>query len=211
MIGTEMTDMWPAIQAEREACADLFETLTPEQWASPTWNTGWNVRQVAGHLIASTRQSPLVFFGGLVQAGFSFNKMVDEAARRIGAAATTALVSEMRSGALRRNHPPGPVAAMLGEMVVHGEDIRRPLKIARQYPEETLVMVADFYKGSNLLIGAKRRIAGLRLRATDSSWSNGDGPEVSGALVSLVVAMTGRTQAYAALSGEGVAILAGRP
>jgi len=41
---------------------------------------------------------------------------------------------------------------MLGEAVVHGEDIRRPLGLSREIPEETLVAVADFYKGSNLLI-----------------------------------------------------------
>jgi hypothetical protein len=100
---------------------------------------------------------------------------------------------------------------MLGEAVVHGEDIRRPLGMSREIPEETLVTVADFYKGSNLLIGAKRRIAGLSLKATDASWTNGDGPEVSGPLASLIVAMTGRREACADLSGEGVAALAARP
>ena len=119
------------------------------------------MRDVAGHLVASTRQSPVVFFSGLAKAGFSFDKMVDAAAKRIGAADTTSLAAEMRSGAIRRNHPPGPATAMLGEMVVHGEDIRRPLGLHRDYPEETLVTVAKFYKGSNLIIGAKRRIAGL--------------------------------------------------
>ena len=83
--------------------------------------------------------------------------------------------------------------------------------LAREIPEETLVTVADFYKGSNLLIGAKRRISGLRLKATDASWSNGDGPEVSGPLALLVVAMTGRREAYSQLAGEGVATLAARP
>jgi uncharacterized protein (TIGR03083 family) len=211
MIGTTMSDVWPAIQTEREACADLFEALTPQQWASDTWCQGWNVLDVGAHLVASTRQTPVVFFTGLAKAGFSFNKMVDEAAKRIGAAGPASLCGQMRSGALRRNHPPGPVTAMLGEMVVHGEDIRRPLGLHRVYPEETLVALAEFYKGSNLLIGAKRRISGLRLKATDSSWTSGDGPEVTGPLASLVVAMTGRKQVYADLSGEGVVTLAGRP
>ncbi|MGA3353954.1 MAG: maleylpyruvate isomerase family mycothiol-dependent enzyme [Acidimicrobiales bacterium] len=205
-----MSEVWPMIQTEREACAELFATLTPEQWAADTWCKGWTVRDVGAHLIASTRQSPVVFFSGLAKAGFSFDKMVDADAKRIGAAGTDALAVEMRSGAMRRNHPPGPVTAMLGEMVVHGEDIRRPLGLRRDYPEETLVTVADFYKGSNLIIGAKRRISGLRLKATDASWATGDGPELSGPMASLVVAMTGRRGAYADLSGEGVSTLAGR-
>ena len=55
--------------------------------------------------------------------------------------------------------------------------------------------MADFYKGSNLLIGSKNRIAGLTLRATDADWSHGTGPEVQGPILSLVLAMTGRTVA----------------
>ena len=202
---------WPKIQAEREACADLFASLTPEQWASATWCKGWTVRDVAGHLIAATEQSPVVFFSRLGRAGFSFDKMVAADAKRCGAGDPASLVELMRAGALRRNHPPGPLTAMLGEAVVHGEDIRRPLGISREIPEETLLTVADFYKGSNLLIGAKRRISGLRLKATDASWSNGDGPEVSGPLALLVVAMTGRREAYSQLAGEGVATLGARP
>ncbi len=205
-----MSDDWPKIQAEREACADLFESLTPEQWSSDTWCKGWTVRDVAGHLIASTEQSPAVFFSRLAKAGFSFNKMVATDAKRYGSGDLSNLAALMRAGALRRSHPPGPLTAMLGEAVVHGEDIRRPLGVSREIPEETLVTVANFYKGSNLLIGAKRRISGLRLEATDASWTNGDGPEVSGPLVSLVLAMTGRRGAYADLSGGGVATLAAR-
>ena len=205
-----MSDDWPKIQAEREACADLFESLTPEQWSSDTWCKGWTVRDVAGHLIASTEQSPAVFFSRLAKAGFSFNKMVATDAKRCGSGDPSNLAALMRAGALRRNHPPGPLTAMLGEAVVHGEDLRRPLGVSREIPEETLVTVANFYKGSNLLIGAKRRISGLRLEATDASWTNGDGPEVSGPLVSLVLAMTGRRGAYADLSGGGVATLAAR-
>ena len=211
MLGPTMSDVWPKIQAEREACADLFESLTPEQWTSASWCQGWSVREVAGHLIAATEQSPVVFFARLAGAGFSFDKMVAADAKRCSSGDPSRLAAQMRAGALRRNHPPGPATAMLGEAVVHGEDIRRPLGMSREIPEETLVTVADFYKGSNLLIGAKRRISGLRLEATDASWTNGDGPEVSGPLVSLVLAMTGRRGAYADLSGGGVATLAARP
>ena len=70
--------------------------------------------------------------------------------------------------------------------------------------------MADFYKGSNLLIGSKRRIAGLTLRATDADWITGAGPEVSGPIVSLVMAMTGRKVADDDLTGEGVATLRSR-
>jgi hypothetical protein len=51
----------------------------------------------------------------------------------------------------------------------------------------------------------------LRLRATDSDWAHGDGPEVSGPMISLVLAMTGRKGAHSDLTGEGLTILAERP
>jgi hypothetical protein len=82
--------------------------------------------------------------------------------------------------------------------------------MSREYPEEALTRVADFFKGSNLLIGAKRRIAGLTLRATDTGWTTGSGPEVTGPHLSLVLAMTGRSAALADLSGEGLATLRSR-
>jgi hypothetical protein len=99
---------------------------------------------------------------------------------------------------------------MLGEAVIHPADIRRPLGMSREYPEEALTRVADFFKGSNLLIGAKRRIEGLTLRATDTGWSTGSGPEVTGPHLSLILAMTGRSAALADLSGEGLGTLRSR-
>jgi hypothetical protein len=99
---------------------------------------------------------------------------------------------------------------MLGEIVVHSDDIRRPLGLTHHSPEAALVAIADTWKTSNLLIGSKRRIAGLELRATDTSWSHGTGPLVSGPLQSLILAMTGRKGALPDLSGEGVEILKAR-
>jgi hypothetical protein len=61
------------------------------------------------------------------------------------------------------------------------------------------------------LIGAKRRIAGLRIHATDADWFHGEGPEVSGPLTSLILAMTGRKGAHQDLTGEGLTVLSGRP
>jgi hypothetical protein len=95
-------------------------------------------------------------------------------------------------------------------VLIHAEDIRRPLGITHTYADGAGARVASFYKGSNLVVGAKKRIAGLHLQATDADWSNGEGPEVSGPIVSLVLAMTGRKEALADLTGEGVATLSSR-
>jgi uncharacterized protein (TIGR03083 family) len=119
-------------------------------------------------------------------------------------------LAHLRSHLKDTTHPPGPVEAMLGEAVIHPADIRAPLGIAHEYPEEALIRVADFYKGSNLIVGAKRRIEGLTLRATDTGWTTGSGPEVTGPHLSLILAMTGRSAALAELAGPGVDTLKSR-
>jgi hypothetical protein len=88
-----------------------------------------------------------------------------------------------------------------------GRTFRRALGIRHDYSTESVTQVADFYKSSNLIIGAKRRIDGVRLVATDTEWSHGSGPEVSGPIVALLLAMTGRKAALGDLSGDGVATL----
>lgn len=205
------SDIWRYIGSERSDLADAWESLTPEQWSAGSWCEGWSVQDVAGHLVASAEQTPPNFFKEFARAGFKFNVFAERGAKRCASAGTHELVRRLRARTTTRNHPPGPSSAMLGEVVVHGQDIRRPLGMTHRSPEPALLMVADAWKKSDLLIGSKSRIKGLRLTATDATWTHGDGPEVSGPLQSLVLAMTGRKQAIADLSGDGIALLANRP
>jgi uncharacterized protein (TIGR03083 family) len=158
-------------------------------------------------MIATSYMTVGSFYTSLLKAGFRFNAMTDRLMTENRDGDSAELAGRLRAKAGGPNHPPGPTVAMLGEAVVHGEDTRRPLGVARHIPEATLVTVADFFKKSNLLLGSKKRIAGLRLTATDAEWTHGDGPEVSGPMASLLLAMTGRTQAIADLSGEGTETL----
>ena len=204
------SDPWPLIHGEREALADDLASLTDEQWATASLCPDWSVRDVLGHVIATAKMTPGAFVTGLARAGFRFNDMSN---LRIAAEATAAPadgLAELRRHLTDTTHPPGPVETMLGEAVVHGEDIRRPLGIKRAYPPEAVTRSADFFRRSNLLIGSKRRIAGLRLRADDLEWAAGTGPEVTGPALSLLMAMTGRAAALDDLSGEGVAALRSR-
>jgi uncharacterized protein (TIGR03083 family) len=204
-------DVWPTIHGERAALIADLEPLTDTQWDTPSLCADWTVRQVLGHMTATAEMTPGKFFGKFVGAGFNFNKMAakDVTAHVTGTPADTLARFKAQSNAT--THPPGPIEAMVGEAVIHSEDIRRPLGIARSYPTEVLAAVADFYKGSNLIVGTKKRIAGLTLEATDTEWSTGSGLKVSGPLLSLILAMTGRHAIIDDLSGEGVATLKERP
>lgn len=201
---------WPTIHAQRQALAADLAGVSDEQWKTPSLCAGWTVQDVAGHMVATARMTPPRFFGHFIGAGFNFDKMAakDVAAETSGGPAAT--LAALREVTRRTTAPPGPIDAMLGEALVHPEDIRRPLGIKHEYPTDAVVRVLNFFKKSNLIIGSKNRIDGIALRATDADWSYGSGPEVSGPAHSLLMAMTGRKEALADLSGDGVDTLRSR-
>ena len=201
---------WPLIHAERAALATDLESLDDAGWATASLCSGWSVRDVLAHMTATAKMTPPKFFAKLAASGFRFNAMTAKEIAHEETGTPTQGLAEFRGLIDATNHPPGPVEAMLGEAILHSEDIRRPLGIRRDYPTGAVVRVGDFFKGSNLLIGAKNRIAGLTLKADDTEWSTGSGPEVTGPILSLVMAMTGRQAALDDLSGAGLETLRGR-
>jgi uncharacterized protein (TIGR03083 family) len=201
---------WPLIHAEREALIADLADLDDARWKTPSLCLGWSVRDVLGHMTATARMTPGRFFTSLAGAGFRFNTMAAKDISRETAVSPAEGLAAFRGLAGATTHPPGPVEAMLGEAIIHSEDIRRPLGLHREYPEAAVARVATFFAGSNLLIGGKRRVTGLRLRAVDADWSIGDGPEVSGPGISLALAITGRSAALQDLSGDGLTTLAAR-
>jgi uncharacterized protein (TIGR03083 family) len=201
---------WKLIHAERQHLADTLEGLSPEQWATPSLCAGWSVQATAAHILAGAEQTPLGFLSGLATSGFRFNTLMQRDVQRLGALAPSVLVDRLRARTTTTNHPPAPVGAMLGEIVVHGEDIRRPLGLHAQITTDATVGCLELYKGANFPVGAKKRIAGLRLVATDVTWSHGSGPEVTGPALSLVMVMAGRAAGLKELTGGGVAALGSR-
>lgn len=206
-----MADVMSAIHAERKALAADLEGLTPEQWSTKSLCPEWTVQDVVAHLTATAKISPPQFFVKMIGSGFSLKRLQTKDIAVEKGASPAETLSRFNAEVTSTKHPPGPNESWLGEAVIHSEDIRRPLGIKHDYPVEDLVQVANFYKGSNLIIGTKKRIAGLKLGATDVDWSTGEGPEVAGPMLSLVMAMTGRKPALADLSGPGVATLQSRP
>jgi uncharacterized protein (TIGR03083 family) len=204
------SDPWPIIHEARRALAADLEGLTDAQWATPSLCAGWTVRDVLGHMTATAKMTPPKFLAHMAAAGFRFNAMAaKDATAEAGSSGADAL-ARFRSRLTSTNHPPGPVEAMVGEAMLHPEDIRRPLGITYAASPEGLMRAADFYKGSNLLLGTKKRIDGLTLKASDVQWSHGSGPEVSGPMLDLLLAMTGRRAGLANLSGPGLSTLQSR-
>src|SRR5437867_5521557 len=121
------TGPWPTIQAERKALADDLESLADERWATPSLCGGWSVRDVLAHMTATAEATGLNFLPKLAGAGFSLNKLSNKeiAERTKGSPRQT--LDHFKSIITSTKHPPGPVLTWLGEVIVHGEDIRRPL------------------------------------------------------------------------------------
>jgi uncharacterized protein (TIGR03083 family) len=205
-----MSDIWTTVSAERGALADDLANLTPAQWDTRSLCSEWTVRDIVAHLSATASLNPATFFFNMAKAGFNFDRFANGQIGRHRGPDPAATLSEFRGLQNSTSAPPGPKTSWLGEVVVHGEDVRRPLGISHAYPPDAVRQAIDFYKGSNMLIGSKNRIAGLALHATDHDWQHGQGETVEGPLLSLLLAMTGRPAACDDLTGPGVPTLRSR-
>jgi uncharacterized protein (TIGR03083 family) len=201
---------WAMIHSERKALAAVIDDLTAEQWAAASLCTGWTVGFLAAHVLAGAEQTTGHFLGGMAATGFRFNALMERDARSRARLSPRQVADRLRLRTTTTNHPPAPVMAMLGEVVVHGEDIRRPAGATAAVADDAVNACLQMYTAASFPVGGKKRIQGLRLVTTDTGWSYGAGPEVSGPAMSLLLAMTGRAAGIGDLAGDGAAVLGGR-
>jgi len=197
------------VNDERSALAEDLRGLTAEQWSTLSLCSSWTVRDVACHLAAEEAIGLPRMLGKIAAAGFSAARASDRDIARWRPRADSDIIAHATSPGLRgafKLQPPGA----LSEVFLHSQDIRRPLGLSRQHPTDCLVAMAETLATKPVGTGAKKRIKGLRLRATDVDWSHGDGPEVTGPAEALILAAAGRRAALADLAGEGKETLAAR-
>ena len=207
--GTVRSDLWRVIHTERAALVDDLAGLTPEQWAKPSLCGGWNVHDVVAHLAATATLSLPRFAKEFLLAGFSSGRIVDQqvaAGRRQDPSQT---LSALRSAIPSTVSPPQPTITRIIEIIVHGEDIRRPLHIGHDYSTTHIAEALDYLRRDRNS-GAKARLAGLHLHATDTDIAAGTGPSVEGPAVPMLLAATGRSIALAELRGPGAQTLKDR-
>jgi uncharacterized protein (TIGR03083 family) len=201
---------WQLIHEERSAIADTLAALTSSQWAEPSLCGAWSVQVAAGHILAGAEQTRANFMKRMLANGLRFNTMMDRDARRIGTLPPSEIITRLRATTTTTNRPPAPVMTMLGEIVVHGHDIRGAIGEPSTTNPEAIAACLQMFSGANFPVGTKKRIGGLRLVATDAGWTHGTGDEVSGPGISLLMAMTGRRGGHDGLSGDGLAVLRSR-
>jgi len=205
--------MLDEIARERIAVADLVDTLTPEQLATPSLCGSWTVHQVAGHLLMPLQTSSLALAVAGLRARGDFDRANDQLTRSFAARPIGEISAGLRAQARNRFHPPifgleGPLA----DLVLHGQDIRRPLGLPFAFPEAAVRPTLVHLVAPRARFGfvPRGRLDGLRLEATDLDWSHGAGELIRGPGASLAYAMSGRPAAFAELDGPGVAVLAAR-
>ncbi len=203
-------NQWPLIRAERVALIADLEALPEAAWSTQSLCSAWTVRDVLAHMTRTATMTPGRFIGRLAGTGFRFDAMNAKGVQAEFGSAPAGTLSAFRANLDRTTAPPGPLDAMVGEVIIHSQDIRKPLGIQHAYQPEALTLVGNFVIRGNLLLGGKRRATGLKLTATDVDWTRGDGPEVRGPLGSIILALTGRKAGLGDLSGDGLATLTER-
>ena len=208
-----MDDAFAMIAVQRRAVADVLSSLSDEQWATPSLCSGWTIRQVAAHLTMPFKVTMPSLLWRMVKVKGDFNRLSDEFAKAEASSPVASLVATLRANAEHRFTPPGfGPEAPLTDIVVHGLDIGVPLANTPPLPAEHANAALEFLMSPKATRGflPKGRVAGLRFESTDSGWSAGSGPTVTGSAASLLLAMTGRRAGLEGLSGDGAGELGRR-
>ena len=208
----DIETQWAHVETERGSLAALLAGLGPEQWEAPSLCSEWRVRDVAAHLAMTPAGAPSTWqiVSGLARArgnlwGFGRDVAVAWSAGR----STAEIVEVLDRDAGSRQMPVVTNAHnMLLDVLVHGQDIAVPLGIDRPVPPDAGVAAFHRIWSMGWPFRARKRLAGLRLVATDAELTVGDGPVVRGPLAALLLLTTGRTAAARErLEGPGVPLL----
>lgn len=208
-------ELFELTAVERRALADDLAALRPEQWAAQSLCAEWTVRDVAGHLTAAFLVSVPSLMLRIAKNLGNFNKAMSQVAKELGQRPTDEIVATIRDHADDRFTPPGNgPEAPLTDWIVHGQDIRRPLGLVRDFPPESIAVALEATHAGLKGFVPKGRVAGLSYRATDLDWSGqgggAGGAELEGPGEALLLAICGRAVALDDLSGPGVDVLAPR-
>ena len=204
-------EFWAAIDTQRLRTTELLIELTPQEWATPSLCDGWTVRDVAAHLSLQQMTLGAALLGALRHPG-SLNHVINASARDRATRPPERLISEIRGMVGSRRHNVGVTPReTLIDIVVHGQDIAVPLgRTLTVTPWAAMTTAEQLWLSRSTRIGRlKAKVfadldhRGLRFVATDAHWSAGDGDEVRGPLLSIVLVLAGRPVGADALEGPG--------
>jgi uncharacterized protein (TIGR03083 family) len=203
MTGADLTN---DVARLRRQFAERIEELDETAWSAASWCARWRVRDVLAHLAHNAEATYATLAIDVIRGGFRPDRIVSKAVERLRGVPVPDLAHRLRAGAEGGVHLPGfPPAVGLGDVPVHTADAFRPLGLDVGAPpaEALLALDAFLQRGKTIVHAAPHR--GRRLIASDVDWSWGDGPEVTGAAIDLLLLVANRRQVVSCLRGPGVA------
>jgi uncharacterized protein (TIGR03083 family) len=187
--------------------ADFLASLGSEQWDRPSLCVGWRIRDVAAHVVSYEEHGGADLIKRVAKARLRPGRLNEVALAEYAGCDPDELVE------LLRNHltPRGATARFGGRVglvdaMIHHQDMRRPLGLARQVPAERLLCALPFAVIVPPLRGFWHA-RGVRLIATDLDWTRGSGPEARGPGEAVLMALAGRSGVARDLAGAGASIL----
>lgn len=150
----------------------------------------------------------LTFIRQMVSARGDFDRANAAGVKRHRAPDPQQTLHRFRAVMDHTDTPPAPLATRLVEAYVHGEGIRRPLGIPSHYPAVHVGAALRYMCATSAAFGGgKERVRNLRLVATDVDAVIGDGAQVQGSAIALLLAASGRPVDPAELGGPGALAL----
>lgn len=202
-----LSALWSLIHTERQRLYDQTRSLTAEQWQAPALVGSWTLEQTIAHLTAGADQSIPAWLRSVSSARFDFELHKERGVvTRMGASPAETLTRYERAIRNKRRAA-GPLMAGLGEVLIHGEEIRRPVGIPDGVPAQTAAATLRWFARHDFTEYSRSRAKGLRLIANDAETEIGEGAEVRGRALSLLVALSGRPVLPDELHGPGLAVL----
>ncbi|MFP5020274.1 maleylpyruvate isomerase family mycothiol-dependent enzyme [Pseudonocardia phyllosphaerae] len=197
---------------QRRVFADLLESLDDVQLASPSLCTEWDVRTVAGHLASALTTTMRSFVVLLLQARGNPDRAVERAAHQAAARPVAELVATLRNRADSRFAPPGIGArGPMTDVLVHTADVTVPLGLHFDPAADGVRIALEFVIGRRPPgFTTRRRVHGLRFVDDDTGFAAGEGPQVRGRGIDVLLAACGRPAVLGRLAGDGVPVLATR-
>lgn len=202
--------LWALVRAERAALAEDLSTLSAEQWRHETLCGQWDVEQVVAHLTAAASLNQWQWLRSMFGARFRPDVHNQRRLAEHRGASPGVTLDRFRAVIGSTTAPSGHTPAYLGEVLVHAQDIRWPLRLRGTPSVEALTSVAEFFARRNFTVASRTHVAGLQLRADDGPFATGSGPLVTGSTLALVMSMAGRAPYLDQLDGPGLPMLRSR-
>lgn len=205
-----MSDVKAMIRTEGEDVVAYLRQMPADGWETMTVCRPWTIAHLVAHLTALGNQTMGNFGRGFVRSGFSFDKFVDRDLQKYLNGGPEQRIDRFEASVQNPSTPARLEEIALGEMMCHGEDIRRARGDRGEHRPEHVTRLGPMYAETKAPLNGGKRAEGLSFRATDGAWTHGSGPEVSGPGIDLLAAITGRGYALDSLDGEGLATLRSR-